>query len=103
VFEKSAGSASYDGAPLGLEIPAGSGWKTTKRGYELKPKTGGEGRTRIVVEARGRDLALPSLPLDLSSPLLVQLRAASGACRQSVHASAATNTSTRFTSRTGSP
>lgn len=113
VYEKSTGSASYDGALLGLEIPAGGGWTTTKRGYRFRSRTGAarfaalkagpDGRTRIVVEGRGRDLALPSLPLDLASPLLVQLRAASGACWQSLHGSAATNTATRFMSRSGSP
>ena len=113
VYEKSTGSASYDGALLGLDIPAGSGWKATGTGYKFKSKTGAarvavlkagiEGKTRIVVKAKGPDVDLPSLPLDLSSSILVQLRAGAGACWQSVHGSAAKNTTTKFVSKTGSP
>ena len=112
VYEKS-GSASYDGALLGVEIPPGPGWKATSSGYKFKSKTGAarvavlkagaSGKTRIVVKAKGPDVDLPPLPLDLSSPILVQLRAGTGACWQSEHATATANTTTRFLSKTGSP
>jgi len=112
VYGKSTGSASYDGALLGLEIPAGAGWKATRSGYKFKSETGAAraailkpgiaGKTRIVVKAKGPDVDLPSLPLDLSSSILVQLRAGAGACWQSEHGSAARNTATTFVSKTGS-
>lgn len=113
VYDKSPGSAVYDGALLGLEIPAGAGWKATRGGYKFRSKTGAvrvavlkagiEGKSRIVVKAKGPDVDLPSLPLDLSSPILVQLRAGAGTCWQSAHESAAQNTATKFVSTTGSP
>lgn len=43
------------------------------------------------------------MPLDLSSSILVQLQAATGACWQSEHQTATANTGTQFKSKTGSP
>lgn len=49
----------------------------------------------------GPAVALPTMPIDLSSSVLVQLRAGTGACWQSVHGTAAANTTTKFVSKTG--
>lgn len=112
VYEQSAGT-TYDQALLGVHIPAGAGWTATSSGFKYKSKTGAArvavlksgiaGKTKILVKAKGSDVDLPALPLDLSSPILVQLQAATGQCWQSEHPSATTNTATQFKAKTGSP
>jgi cysteine-rich repeat protein len=112
VFEQSSGSG-YDRALLGVSIPAGSGWTAAATGFKYKSKTGtvraavlkagAAGKTRVVVKAKGAGIDLPALPVDLSSPVLVQLQSALGECWQSEHGTAAVNSTTRFTSKTGSP
>jgi hypothetical protein len=50
----------------------------------LKP--GREGKAKIIVKGRGKNLALPTLPLNL--PLRVQLQADSGACWEATYSEA---------------
>ncbi|HEV7734555.1 MAG TPA: hypothetical protein VGR62_20445 [Candidatus Binatia bacterium] len=112
VYDKSTGAA-YDHALLGLTLPSGAGWTATSSGYKYKSKTGAvrvavlkagvAGKTKILVKAKGNGVVLPPLPLDLSSPVLVQLQAATGECWQSEHQTATANTATQFKSKTGSP
>ena len=108
-----SGGNGYDQALLGLEIPAGLGWVPTSSGYKFKSKTGDvrravlragiDGKTKLLVKAKGSTLALPPLPVDLANPILVQLHSADGPCWEATYGQASTNTTTRFTSRVGSP
>jgi len=72
------------------------------------PATNAESVLRMARDCHDDGVALVVFPeLTLSGysieDILVQLRAGAGACWQSVHGSAAKNTTTKFVSKTGSP
>lgn len=75
-----------DGAPImEAAIESGDNWSSKRRGYKYKNKEGnsdgifigllkeGVGKAKILVKGRGKNLAMPTLPLNPSSDVTVQL------------------------------
>ncbi len=47
-------------------------------------KAGGDGKARIILKAKGSQLAMPSLG-DIAAPVRVQLQSRTGACWETIH------------------
>jgi hypothetical protein len=75
---------------LDERVPPGEGWKTTRRGFRFKAPRGTEGLTKLKlaggpdgkasVQAQGKRVQLPMLPVSQSDAFVVQLVNGAGAC-----------------------
>lgn len=101
------------GATPGCGATAKPRWRATRRGFayadatfsadgvqRLALQSGGEGKARITVVARGAALEIPALGT-LTSPVTIQLRSATGACWSARYGfpPALRQTPTRFSDR----
>ena len=95
VYDEDGGEPSLVAA---FDVPGGEGWKDQKKGFKLKRrgagigklilKSGEEGKARIP-NVKGKELAIPQLPLNQDPRVVVQLIHDEGGCWETVHSAPA--------------